>query len=398
MKIVYQQHVVIVGAGIIGLSTAYALLKQGLKRVTVLEQYSVDHALSTSRGMSRLLRFEYGSDVFYSRLVALALARWRELEYVTNRTLYTRTGLLSLGNEDDNVTLPGHLALREMGVASEMLSRHDCRERFPQFHIQPYDLFTYNQEGGILHASYCLRTLKELVLTMGGRLCESCEVTSWSGDGGVQQPLRLRLRSGDECEADRVVLATGPWAAHRLLAGLQLPLRVTRQYLLYFTNVPAALFNLHTFPAFLADDLYGFPLHSTGYGPDLFKAASHAFGNSVTDPDETAVIDERVIARVTTQLKNLLPDLHAANLAHVDACMYDVSADENFILDYLPWDPRIIFASGLSGHAFKFGLLLGELLGNMVCATEPIISLERFSLARFECMPISSMVSVGSIL
>jgi monomeric sarcosine oxidase len=396
-EIVHQQHVVIVGAGIIGLSTAYALLKQGLKRVTILEQYSVDHALSTSRGMSRLLRFEYGTDLFYSQLVRLALARWRELEYVTKRTLYTRTGLLSLGNEGDNVTLPGHLALREMGVASEILSRRDCNERFPQFHIQPYDLFTYSREGGILHASYCLRTLKELVLAMGGRLCESCSVTGWSGDGGVHQPLRLRLHSGDECEADRVVLAIGPWA-HRLLGRLQLPVRVTRQYLLYFANVPSTLFNLHTFPAFMADDLYGFPLHSTGCGPDLFKAASHAFGDNVIDLDGTPVIDEQVITTVTAQLKKLLPDLRSADLAHVDACMYDVSADENFILDYLPWDPRIIFASGLSGHAFKFGLLLGELLGNMVCATESIVPLERFSLARFENMQVSSMVSAGSII
>ena len=40
---VYQQHMIIVGAGIIGLSTAYALLTQGMQRVTVLEQVSVDH-------------------------------------------------------------------------------------------------------------------------------------------------------------------------------------------------------------------------------------------------------------------------------------------------------------------------------------------------------------------
>jgi len=32
-----QQQVVIVGAGIVGLSTAYALLAQGVKHVTVLE-------------------------------------------------------------------------------------------------------------------------------------------------------------------------------------------------------------------------------------------------------------------------------------------------------------------------------------------------------------------------
>jgi monomeric sarcosine oxidase len=394
-EIVQQQQVVIVGAGIIGLSTAYALLKQGMKRVTILEQYAVDHALSTSRGISRLLRFEYGADLFYSQLVRLALARWRELEHTTKRTLYTRTGLLSLGNDGDNVTLPGYLALRRMGISSELLSCHDCRERFPQFHIQPYDLFTYSMEAGILHASYSLRTLKELVLAMGGKLCESCHVTGWSSDG-AHQPLRLQLRSGDECEADRIVLATGPWV-HRLLGGLHLPVWVTRQYLLYFTDVPSSLFKLHAFPAFMAGDLYGFPLHgSADGGASWFKAASHAFGNLI-DPDDPPATDARAVAMVSAQLKDLLPALRSARLTHVDACMYDVSADEDFILDYLPWEPRVVFASGLTGHGFKFGLLLGELLCNMVCAAEPIVPLERFRLARFEKTPVANVVSAGSV-
>jgi len=63
--------------------------------------------------------------------------------------------------------------------------------------------------------------------------------------------------------------------------------------------------------------------------------------------------------------------------------MYDVTPDEDFILDRLPQDPRIIFATGLTGHGFKFGLLLGELLSSMVCDTQPIMPLERFRLARF---------------
>ncbi|HEY7419203.1 MAG TPA: hypothetical protein VH593_28735, partial [Ktedonobacteraceae bacterium] len=64
-------------------------------------------------------------------------------------------------------------------------------------------------------------------------------------------------------------------------------------------------------------------------------------------------------------------------------CVYDVSADQNFIIDYVPGDPRIVFATGLTGHGFKFGLLLGELLCNMVCEMEPVIPLEHFCLQRF---------------
>src|SRR2546429_2612523 len=67
-----QQHIVIVGAGIVGLSTAYALLTQGIRNVTILEQEVVDHTRSSSHGFSRLLRFEYGPDAFYSNMVRLS--------------------------------------------------------------------------------------------------------------------------------------------------------------------------------------------------------------------------------------------------------------------------------------------------------------------------------------
>ena len=99
--VVPQQQVVIIGAGIVGLSTAYALLCQGVKHVTLLEQETVDHRRATSHGISRLLRFEYGPDLFYSQMVRLSLNRWKQLERTSKRTLYTRTGLLVLGMEGD---------------------------------------------------------------------------------------------------------------------------------------------------------------------------------------------------------------------------------------------------------------------------------------------------------
>ena len=93
--------------------------------------------------------------------------------------------------------------------------------------------------------------------------------------------------------------------------------------------------------------------------------------------------DEHVIAHVAAKLRNLLPALHDARLVHIDSCMYDITPDENFILDHLPHDPRIVFATGLTGHGFKFGPLLGELLSSMVCNTPPPGEFGRFRLARF---------------
>jgi monomeric sarcosine oxidase len=378
---VYQQRVVIVGAGIVGLSTAYALLKQGMQHVTILEQAEVDHRRSTSHGLSRLLRFEYGADAFYSELVQLSLKRWRTLEHVTRQTLCTSAALLSLGNEGDNFTLPSYYTLRELGLPIERLSRTTCKQFFPQFAVQSYDHFTHNTEAGILHASTCLHTLKQLISDMGGVIQEAQRVTRITHDN-QRTPVRVHCRDGETIPGDRIVLALGPWV-HRLLGDLRLPIRMTRQYLLYFANLSAASYGIHTFPAFLSGELYGFPLH-TSYahsGPSWLKVASHTFGNPI-DPDDISPIEERVIAQIKKKVYNLLPDLRYATLAHIDACMYDVSPDENFILDRHPQDPRIVFATGLSGHGFKFGLVLGELLSSLVREAPPPVSMERFQLAR----------------
>lgn len=377
-----QQRIVIVGAGIVGLSTAYALLSQGMRQVTVLEQQVVDHQRASSHGSSRLLRFEYGPDLFYSHMVQLSLKRWKSFQDRTHRRLYTQTGLLALGRKDDNFTQPGYTVLRGMGLPIEQLSQEICWERFPQFATRPYNLFTYNTEAGILHASACLQALKEQIIDLGGEIYETCCVTSIRNDH-LLRPIRLHLHFGEELEADRVVIATGAWV-HRLLSNLDLPVRLTRQYLLYFAGLPTSSFGVNTFPAFIADDLYGFPIHSTqsGHYARWLKAASHDFGVPV-DPDEITVPDERIIAQIVRKLRGLLPALRYTGLAHIDSCMYDVTPDEDFIIDRLPYDPRVSFATGLTGHGFKFGLLLGELLSSIVREAQPVVPLERFRLARF---------------
>lgn len=378
----YEQKIVIVGAGIVGLATAYALLRQGMHHVTILEQAAVDHPRSTSRGVSRLLRFEYGDNPLYTRLVQTSLTRWQQLEHIAQRTLYTPTGVLMLGNESDPFIQASHRILREQGLPSTRLSELQCQQRFPQFSTADCDMFLYNAQGGILHASTILRILRDLVLDLGGEICEASHVKHIEY-GNAHQPLRLMLQSGEEHRADRVVLAVGPWI-HHVLGSMDLPVHITRQYLLYFANLPLASFGVQAFPAFLASELYGFPLHATptGNGQSLFKAASHKFG-MVIEPEENALIEELLITQVRKKLYDLLPALRHAQLDHVDACMYDVSDDEGFILDTLPEDSRVVFATGLSGHGFKFGLVLGEILSSLVQGTEPPVSLETFRLARF---------------
>ncbi len=378
-----QDHIVIVGAGIVGLSTALALLQRGMEHVTIIEQRTVDHERAASHGISRLLRFEYGADQFHTEMVQVSLQRWRKLEQITQRSLYTPTGVLVLGNATDGFTKTSYDVLRDLGYPPEPLSRQACRQRFPQFALQDYDFFTYNREGGMLHASYCLQTLKEAIRQLDGTLLESQQVTQIRHDNALK-PMRLRLITGAELTADRLVLAVGSWV-HRLLGDLQLPVRLTRQYVLYFANLPISTFGLSAFPAFMAaGELYGFPINNRAksLGSGWLKVASHTFGEDV-DPDDVVQIEPQVVDRIRYDVCRLLPDLQQASLVHVDSCVYDISPDERFILDKLPDDPRIVFATGLSGHGFKFGLLLGEMLSSLLCQCSSPVDMERFRLSRF---------------
>lgn len=377
-----QEQIVIIGAGIVGLSTAFSLLRQSMGNVTIVEQNLVGHERAASHGMSRLLRFEYGADQFYTEMVQVSLQRWRKLEELTQRSLYTPTGVLVMDSSTDDFAKKSYDALHDLGYPSEALSRHACRKRFPQFAIQDYDFFTFNGEGGILHASYCLQTLRDTVRGLGGVVLEKQQAVQISRED-ASKPMRVRLINGHVLNADRLVLAVGPWV-HHLLGDLHLPIRLTRQYSLFFDDLPVSLFGPEVFPAFIAGELYGFPMYShAGYaGPGWLKVASHAFGGDV-DPDSVGYIEPQVICEVMYDLYRLLPDLRRAKLVNVDSCIYDVSPDEHFILDVLPDDPRVVFATGLSGHGFKFGLLLGEMVSSFVCGSASPVDVGRFRLSRF---------------
>ena len=375
---VAQQRITIIGAGVVGLSTAYALLKQGKRPVTVLEQAAVDHAGGTSHGFSRLLRFEYGADALYSRMVQLSLERWKQLEVASGRVLYTPAGVLVAGSSKDDFTCASYRVARELGLPIEYLTEKECNRRFPQFAVQGRDAITYNASGGVLHASSCLQTLRDLVLAMGGEIVEANRVTRMLyGDG--RRPLQLALASGQTITTDLVLIAAGPWL-HHLLPEVELPVRITRQYLLYFAGLPGASYAAGAFPAFLAGNLYGLPIHRGCNG--WVKATSHDFGYTVSPEDRTPP-DGAVIERIRDQLATVLPALAHAPLARIDTCVYDVSPDEHFIFDRLPADARVVVATGLSGHGFKFGPLLGDLLSSLLCDTQPVVPLQHFGLARF---------------
>jgi monomeric sarcosine oxidase len=366
--------VVVVGAGVMGLGAGAALAKAGA-RVTVLERYHIAHDWASSHGLSRAIRYEYGGAGHYTEMVARSLILWNELARETGRDLYTETGVLTLGQPEDDHTLPGLEVMQARGLPVERLSADDCERRFPQFRAREFAAITWNPRGGMLRATECCLALADRIRAHGGTIREGAQATRVEpvGDSG-----RIWLASGETLTADRVVVAAGPWIADAL-PDLSIPVRVTRQQVCYFSGLDAETFGVGRFPIFLSGmNQYGFPIH----GPGWLKVGLHRFGATV-DPNQgyDPAMDE--VEAVREFLRAVVPGAARAELAGVDRCMYDVSRDEHFILDHHPGGRGVTIAAGFSGHGFKFGVLVGRLLCALALDGEPEFPLERFRLSRF---------------
>jgi monomeric sarcosine oxidase len=343
----------------------------------VLEQASVGHAWASSHGLTRAIRHEYGPLALYTRMVARSLTLWDDLARETGRQLYTETGILTLGQRDDGQTLAGFEVMLGEGLPVERLSPEQCAQRFPQFQPEGYSAITWNPTGGMLHASDCLLALQERLAARGGRLREDARIVRIEP---TSAGAHVWLADGATLEADRVIVTAGPWAPG-LLAGLaQLPVRATRQQVCYLAGADPSAFAVGAFPVFLAEmACYGFPLQ----GPGWLKVASHVTGAAV-DPDAGYEVDQAEVASVRAFLRQVIPAAATLELALVDRCMYDMTPDEDFILDHVPAAPNIIVGSGFSGHGFKFGVLIGELLAALALDQPPEFPLDRFTLSRFD--------------
>jgi monomeric sarcosine oxidase len=369
-----ERSAIVVGGGVMGLGAACALAGRGV-RVTLLERHTVGHDWASSHGLSRAIRHEYGPNRIYTQMVARSLSTWTDLERETGRRLYTETGVLALGQEDDGQTLAGFEVMRGEGLPVERLSPVECAIRFPQFQPAEYTAITWNPTGGMLAASECLVALRERLVARGGTLREGARVTRVEQVGEVA---RVWLEGDETLAAERVVVTAGPWV-HTVLPDFAAPVRPTRQQVSYFAGADPALFGVGTFPIFLAEmQCYGFPMHGHG----LLKIASHVTGATV-DPDAGYEPDQEEIAYVRDFIRRVLPKAAGLEVTLVDRCMYDMTPDEDFILDTLPGAPRVIVGSGFSGHGFKFGPLIGEVLAAVALGEEPAFPLERFQLARF---------------
>jgi sarcosine oxidase len=322
--------VAVVGAGIMGSATAYALARDG-HDVVLYEQFEVGHTRGSSHGRSRIVRLAY-PDVEFVELAKESFAGWRELEREAEVELLELNGLLELV---DDPARGSSAALDAAGAEYELLDPGAARERWPVGVPDGWSAL-FQPEAGIIRADLAHRAFVERAVAHGVQLRE-----------------HTRVDSVEDVDAAAVVVTAGPWATRFFP---DLPVKVTRETVAYFRREGAPLPSVVQLdPETRGHALYS--LHDPVHG---LKAGAHHAG-ATADPDEDGDPDPALVGRVVEWVSRTYLDAEPEPVA-AETCIYTTTADEGFILERRG---RVVIGSPCSGHGFKFAPAIGARLARM---------------------------------
>jgi sarcosine oxidase len=333
-------EVVVIGAGVMGSAAARALARRG-RDVILLERFRIGHSRGSSHGRSRIFRFSY-DHAAYVRMAMESLPLWRELERETGEEIVRLTGGLDVGSIDPNIR-----ALQECDAGFEVLTPDGAAERFP-FLAFPEDRVLFHAEAGIVLADRAVRAFAESARRHGAEVLEETPASEVVlGGGGVE------VRTGDRTlRARAAVITAGGWVNGLLApAGIELPVRVTRETVAYFRTPDE-----ERLPTWISwgDWLGMYALRSPGQG---LKVGEHGVGPEV-DPDTEGPPSEETVSRIRAWVAERYPT--AEPQPHLaETCLYTTTPDGHFILERRG---PLVIGSPCSGHGFKFASGIGERL------------------------------------
>jgi glycine/D-amino acid oxidase-like deaminating enzyme len=319
--------VAVVGAGVMGCATAWALRERGAE-VSVHEQFELDHDRGSSHGRTRIFRLAY-PDPYWIHFAQEAYAGWQDLD----PSILGLYGFIELIGDP---ALTSAAALDRCGVSYRILDKDEVRAH-----------------GAILPDGWTALHVADAGVVFADRARHA-----FLDAAGVEVETNRRIESTDELDADVVVLTAGPWIRD-FVPGL--PVQVTRETVAYFRREgppPPSIVELNA----ETGGHLRYSLHDPVHG---LKAGVHQVGVEA-DPDEDAPPDPAIVERAASWVQERFPEVDPEPV-DAQTCLYTMTADEHFILERRG---RVVVGSACSGHGFKFAPAVGRRLAELALARE----------------------------
>lgn len=367
-----------VGGGIEGCATAWALADRGVHDVLVLERATVGSG-GTGKS-SGIVRCHYG----VPSLAAMARAGLEVFEaaadhFVSEIGFHTTGYVVGVG-DSDVAALRANLANQQaVGVETEEIGHDEVAGLWPAARLDDFAAFGWERRGGYGDAYLTAQAFAATARAAGVRICQGAPVVELLRDESGM--CGVRTGDGSVVATRRVVLAAGPWSvALAAPLGVELPIRVHREEIVLLKpGIPT-----EGLPVF--SDLVSLQYVRPDVGGEILFGNSDLDTLKPADPDAYLNrADDAFVEMVVDKVSHRFPGLEDAVLASSYAGCYDVTPDYNPIISHAEV-PGLVLAAGFSGHGFKISPAVGRLVADLVVdgvSSDPLVPERDFRLARF---------------
>ena len=360
-----MSRVIVVGAGINGVTAAIELKKRG-HRVILIDPGPLPHPLAASTDISKAVRAAYGEDEDYTALAERSIKLWRDWNQEFGIELYHEVGVMFVRRQEMK---PGDFEYESFKILEQRehkivrMNSAQLWKRFPAWNPDLYRDGILEFESGYVESGRVVAILSERAKSVGIELHEDVRFSQL--DEGDDRVKGIVLDNGQRISGDVVVVAVGAWTPY-VLPFTQKFFRATGQPVFHLKPRQPELFAPERFPVFGADismtGYYGFPLNREG----IVKIARHGTGREMSPDSPNRMVTPQEEENFREFLSSTFPTLTDAPIVYTRVCMYCDTNDGHFWIAPEPERPGLIVATGDNGHGFKFAPVLGEIIADAV--------------------------------
>jgi len=363
---------VIVGGGIIGLSTAYQLAKLKFGKIIVLEKELFMGTGATGKCAGGIrAQFSTKVNIEMSMLSETMLVNFEE--ETGYPAVFDQVGYMFLLSDEKELAdyTKSYELQRSLGLKVEMIDPPEIRKIAPPLQTDDIIKATFCKDDGLADPNDMIQGYASAARKLGVEIKVETEVTGLTKDGdkitGVYTGETL-------IETPLVINAAGPYAKVIAgMAGVNLPVEPVRRQIV--TTGPLDYIE-PSFPM-VVDVKSGLYFHKESAGLLLGWADNSvepAFDESI-DPDYNDAIIMKALDRI--------PKLETAEMAKSWAGLYEITPDHHAIIGYSDETIGLFFVNGFSGHGLMHAPAAGLVSAETICDKTPSINISSLSPDRF---------------
>ena len=374
-----KAEIVVIGAGIMGLSIAYHLARRGVTDVLVVDRSYLCGGASGRNGGG--VRAQWSSEANV-RLMQESIRMCRDFASEMKINVWFRQGgyLFLVRSEEKRRALEASVKLQnECGLATQMLSPKEAQKIVPELGTEGLLAASFNGDDGVVFPWPFVWGFAQAARKLGVEVATFADVLGFDTRGSAIEGVRIQRINEPGApvvtiKTNKVVNAAGAWSPEiAKLLGVALPNKPHRHEICSTEPLKPWLKPL---VADLTDGLY---FSQSTRGEIVGGVGQERVPEGVDQNSSFAFLGK--YARALTRACPVLGDVKV--LRQWAGC-YDITPDANPIIGPVDEVHGFYQASGFMGHGFMMAPIVGKLIAEHIVDRTPSELFDRWNLRRFK--------------